>query len=81
MTAAPGIDCRELVALVTDYLEHALDPETERLFEAHLRICAPCEVYLAQLRSTIAQLGHLPTTSLSDDAVDTLTRAFRDLLP
>ena len=51
------LSCRELVELVTEYLEGAL-PEGERArFEAHLANCAGCETYLEQVRATIALVG------------------------
>jgi anti-sigma factor RsiW len=46
--------CRELVELVTDYLEGALAPAERARFEAHLADCPGCERYLEQLRATIA---------------------------
>jgi anti-sigma factor RsiW len=49
--------CQELVELVTEYFEGAL-PETERArFEAHLAECPACELYLAQMRTTIEVVG------------------------
>jgi anti-sigma factor RsiW len=48
------LPCRELVELVTDYLEGALAPAERARFEAHVAGCAGCETYLEQLRTTIA---------------------------
>jgi anti-sigma factor RsiW len=71
------LSCQELVELVTDYLEGAL-PEEERLrFEAHISRCDGCNVYLAQIRQTVAVLGRLPEDALSPDAERTLLHAFR----
>lgn len=51
--AATELECRELVELVTDYLEDAL-PEREReRFEAHLAECEGCRRYVEQMRTTI----------------------------
>jgi anti-sigma factor RsiW len=69
--------CRELVELVTDYLEGALPAGDVARFEAHLAACPGCETYVEQIRTTIA------VTRASGDAVDPaavspLLDAFRD---
>jgi anti-sigma factor RsiW len=48
------LSCQELVELVTDYLEGALAHEELARFEAHLATCPGCEIYLEQVRTTIA---------------------------
>ena len=53
MTVAEAINCQELVELVTDYLEGALEPADLRRFEEHLAACGKCTEYMAQLRATI----------------------------
>jgi anti-sigma factor RsiW len=71
------LSCRELVELVTDYLEGAL-PEGERArFEDHISRCDGCETYLAQMRQTIELVGHLPAEALSPEAERELLEAFR----
>jgi anti-sigma factor RsiW len=47
-----GISCREVVELVTDYLDGALAPDQLERFEAHLAACPPCVVYVEQIRTT-----------------------------
>jgi anti-sigma factor RsiW len=72
------LSCRELVELVTDYLERAL-PLGERLrFERHLAICPGCAAYLRQLDVTRRAVGRLTDASLRGDAREELLRAFRD---
>ena len=39
------MDCNELVELVTDYLDGALDPAVRARFDAHLGECDGCENY------------------------------------
>ena len=74
----PPLTCRELVELVTDYLEHSL-PEDERArFDAHLSGCDGCHTYLAQMRQTIALTGSLGEDDLSNTARDELLDLFRD---
>ena len=48
------LPCRELVELVTDYLEDALAPQRRRALEEHLRECDGCAIYVDQIRATIA---------------------------
>ena len=73
----PEMPCRELVELVTDYLEDRLSPRDRARFEAHLADCDACRAYLDQFRQTIRVLGRLPEESLSDDARERLLAAFR----
>ena len=47
-----GISCREVVELVTDYLEGVLDPEVQTRFVKHLELCPPCVEYVEQIRIT-----------------------------
>lgn len=54
-----GLTCQEVVELVTDYLEHALLPQTRELYEAHLAECDGCMTYTRQIQQTIAMLRRL----------------------
>ena len=74
----PEMPCRELVELITDYLEDRLSPVDRRRFEAHLATCEACTTYLEQFRQTIRVLGRLPEESLSSEARNALLTAFRD---
>ncbi|HSC76997.1 MAG TPA: zf-HC2 domain-containing protein [Candidatus Acidoferrales bacterium] len=70
--------CKELVDLITDYLEGAL-PAADRLrFEQHLDLCPPCRTYVEQIRQTIRVAGELNEESLSEDAKALLLRLFND---
>jgi anti-sigma factor RsiW len=71
------MSCRELVELVTDYLEDALAPTDRAAFEAHLAICPGCVAYLDQMRRTITLTGSLTEDSLSPAVRDELLAAFR----
>lgn len=70
--------CAELVELVTAFIEGELDSETERRFVEHLAICDGCEIYLEQMRRTIAEVGQVPPGSMSDQTRDRLLDAFRN---
>lgn len=77
-TKLPDLPCRELVELVTEYLEDRLSREDRARFEAHIAGCEYCETYLEQIRQTSRALGGLPEESLSPEARDALMAAFRD---
>jgi anti-sigma factor RsiW len=72
------LSCQELVELVTDYLEGALDERDRRAFEEHVAACTGCARYLEQLRATIRVTGMLTPDDLSLDAEAALVQAFRD---
>jgi anti-sigma factor RsiW len=61
--------CRELVELVTPYLEDALPPDERAAVERHLAKCDGCQTYLEQMRLTIRAIGHV-----SDEAITSRTR-------
>ena len=71
------LTCRELVRLVTDYLEGTLSETDRRRFDAHLAKCDGCSTYLAQLRETIRISGALTEQSFEPEPRDELLTAFR----
>jgi anti-sigma factor RsiW len=71
------LTCRELVELVTEYVEGALAPADSERFEAHLSGCEGCTNYLRQMRKTVEVLGELREQDLEPDARDALLVAFR----
>ena len=73
----PEMPCRELVEVVTDYLEGRLSPLDRARFEEHLVACDACRTYLEQFRETVRALGRLPEESLSPEARNALLAAFR----
>ena len=75
---AAEISCRELVELVTGYIEGHLDPEERARFEAHLDECSGCRTYLEQMRVTIRAFGRLPEESLAPEIREALLVAFRE---
>lgn len=73
-----GLSCRQLVELVSDYLEGALAADQHLRFEAHVAGCEHCAAYLRQMRETLALMGTLPADALSRQAEDELRVAFRE---
>jgi anti-sigma factor RsiW len=73
--------CRELVELVTDYLEDRLAEGDRRRFDGHLDECPDCREYVEQMRQTVGALGTLSEESLSAPARDALLDAFQAWRP
>lgn len=72
-----ALDCDQLVELVTDFVEGALDAATERRVVDHLAECDGCSTYLEQMRLTARALGELPQDRLPDAARAALLASFR----
>ena len=47
------LTCRDVVEIITDYLEDALSPGDRLRVEDHLRACPGCTNYLEQMREMI----------------------------
>ncbi len=72
------LNCRELVELVTAYLEGDLSYGARKRFDAHLSACDGCTMYVEQMRRTIEFTGTLRLEDVSREAEEALLRAFRD---
>jgi hypothetical protein len=75
------IVCRELVELVTPYLENAMPANERALLEQHLAECDGCQTYVQQMRLTIQAIGHVPDepiTSQTREQVLAIFRAWRE---
>ncbi len=77
MIGRTDLSCRELVELVTDYLEGALDRRTRSRFERHISGCPHCTAYLEQIRETVRLTGMLREDQLEPQAREELLAAFR----
>jgi anti-sigma factor RsiW len=69
--------CDGVVELVTEYLDGALDADVRARFEAHLAACDGCDVYLEQMRATIAAAGRVGVEGLAPGTLDGLIAAYR----
>lgn len=72
------MSCKELVELVTAYLEGTLTAADRAAFEEHLTECTGCDRYLEQFRITLEVLGVLPEEKLSAASRQHLLDAFTD---
>jgi anti-sigma factor RsiW len=71
------LSCKELVELITDYLEGRLTPVESATFQAHLHDCPGCATYLDQMRASLRALRSGPALPVPDDMKNRLMAAFR----
>jgi anti-sigma factor RsiW len=69
--------CRDLVELITDYLEGTMPARDRARFDRHLAGCDGCTAYLEQMRITIRLTGRLDERQLDPDARAALLHAFQ----
>jgi len=62
--------CREVLELLTDYLERALAPVVDSAVARHLDGCVGCRRYLDQFTVSIAATGRLGEDSVPADVRD-----------
>jgi anti-sigma factor RsiW len=74
----PQITCREMVELMSDYLDGSLDAPERARFEAHLASCDGCTRALEQLRATVRVTGSLREEPIADEQRELLRAVFRD---
>lgn len=68
--------CAELVELVTDYLEGALEDGERVRLESHLAGCDGCTAYLEEMRTMIRLTGMLTEEHVPAEGRGELLRAF-----
>ncbi|GAC1355104.1 MAG: hypothetical protein NVSMB38_34970 [Ktedonobacteraceae bacterium] len=71
--------CKEVVELVTDYVEQALLPEMRAKVDEHLTNCPGCALYSIQVRQTIAALRTLTSEVMFPETREELLQQFRQL--
>jgi anti-sigma factor RsiW len=69
--------CKELVELVTEYLEGSLEVAEGIRLEAHLAECDGCSTYLEQMRTTIRLTGMLSEDRIPAEGRERLLRVYR----
>lgn len=75
--ARDDLSCREVVELVTDWLEGALPARERARVELHLAGCEGCAAYVEQMRETVRIAGRLDEQELEPTVRDELVAAFR----
>ena len=71
------LTCRELVELVSDYVEGVLTDTERARFERHIAGCADCTRYVAQIRVTILAAGRLREEAVPAGVRDLLLARLR----
>ncbi len=79
----PG-NCKEVFALLSEYLDLELPPEACQEIERHIAGCSPCEEFVESLRKTVAlcrsyQPKEMPAP-LSAEARHQLEAAWRNMI-
>ena len=77
MSEREGLTCREVVELVSAYLDGALPGDLRSAVEAHVNGCDGCRIVLDEFRDTIRMTGMLTEAQLTDAQRATLLEAFR----
>ena len=72
------LECREVVEVVTDYLEGAMPPGDRLRFDHHLALCEDCQTYLEQMRTVVRVAGRPVADAVPPETMAGLLRAFRD---
>ena len=70
--------CKELVELVTDYLDGKLQAVDLARFEEHIATCDGCTAYLDQMRRTIQVMSYLHEDALPSQQWQDLLEIFHD---
>lgn len=73
------MDCKDLVEVVTDYIEGTLEPDLVRTLDAHLPDCPACVEYIAQMRKTMELAGRITVDDVSPEAEQALLDVFRNV--
>jgi predicted anti-sigma-YlaC factor YlaD len=72
------LTCREVVELVSDYLEGTLTGRDRRKVEKHLAGCDGCTAFLHQMKETIRLTGRITEDRVPEPVRQELVAAFRD---
>ena len=75
---ADEMTCRELVRVITEYLEDTLPAPDRARVEDHLASCPWCTNYLEQMREVLRVSGRITEADVSPEAEARLLDVFRD---
>lgn len=71
------MNCRQVVELMTDYIEGFLSSVDRARFEEHIAGCDGCRAYLVQLQTTRKIMGKLADEPVPASVERDLLEAFR----
>lgn len=75
------VQCREVVDVLTDYLEGALPADQRAALEQHLLTCEGCTSYVDQMRTSIGLTGRLQQEDVPAAVMDKVLQMFEDRSP
>lgn len=75
------VQCREVVEVLTDYLEGVLPAEERVALEQHLLTCEGCTNFLGQLRTSIDLTGRVDQEQVPPRVMDAVLRMFQQREP
>jgi len=77
MSTEAEVTCRDVVELLTDYLDDAIPAPDRARLDAHLDACDGCSAALEQLRETIRVSGTLTEEQVAQGQLEPVRRVFR----
>jgi anti-sigma factor RsiW len=77
MADVAHVTCRELVEVLTEYLDGVLDPAERADIERHIVLCGGCANHVGQMETTLHLLGLLAGDEPDDAPGAGLLPAFR----
>ena len=72
-----GLTCRELVEVITAYVDGAMSDAERARFEAHVDDCSGCRAVVSQFRTTIEVTGRLTEEQVTAAQRDAMREVFR----
>ena len=72
------MSCKELVDLVTDYIDESISDEVRAKFEQHLTECGYCNAYVKQMHLTVKLTKKLAESDVNKPVPDELLNIFRE---
>jgi predicted anti-sigma-YlaC factor YlaD len=72
-----GCGCRDIVALLADYLDGTLDLATAKSLQAHLEGCAPCVAFVNTYKGTVKAARQLRETDIPPELKERLLSFLR----
>ena len=77
-------ECKEIFALLSEYLDLELPADACRAIEAHIKDCQPCIEFAESLKKTVDLCRHYSTSEmpspLSEEARSALEAVYRKML-
>lgn len=72
------VACRQVVEMITDYLDGALPVEHRSALEQHLVLCEGCTTFFDQMRTTIGMTGVLREEDVPDEVMAVVMRVIKE---